>query len=60
MGPPQGLLLMDSELGKFVSRPWTATILILALGLLAYCSYGTVKTIRREREAASTSAAGAA
>lgn len=44
----QGLLLMDSDVIAFVSRPWTATILSLCLVLLVY---GTVSTIRLNRAA---------
>ncbi|MBB5790124.1 tripartite tricarboxylate transporter permease [Jiangella mangrovi] len=45
----QGMLLADSSFWQFVSRPWTASILLAALALLAYGIYGTVKTTRRER-----------
>jgi putative tricarboxylic transport membrane protein len=47
----QGLLLMDSDVVAFVSRPWTATILLVALALLVYGMYGTVKTTRKQRAA---------
>jgi putative tricarboxylic transport membrane protein len=45
----QGMLLADSSFWQFVTRPWTASILLAALALLAYGIYGTIKTTRRER-----------
>jgi putative tricarboxylic transport membrane protein len=58
----QGLLLMDSDLWAFVSRPWTATFLAVSLLLLVYGSYTTVKNLRQERAAAASrsNASGAA
>ena len=47
----QGILLMDSSLVRFVTRPWTAIILTVAFGLLVYGTVGTVKITRRERRA---------
>jgi putative tricarboxylic transport membrane protein len=46
----QGILLMDSDPVKFLSRPWTAAILTIALLLLIYGTIGTIKEMRRNRE----------
>ena len=46
----QGLLLMDSNLWRFVSRPWTGGILLLASGLLVYGVIGTLRMRRAQRE----------
>jgi putative tricarboxylic transport membrane protein len=46
----QGILLMDSDPVKFLSRPWTAAILTLAFLLLVYGTIGTIKEMRRNRE----------
>ncbi len=48
-----GLLLQDNSVWQFVSRPWTAGILLLALAFLAY---GTVTTVRTARRAAAARA----
>ncbi len=44
-----GLLLEDGSLAAFFGRPWTAGIMVVALALLAY---GTWVTIRQARAAA--------
>jgi putative tricarboxylic transport membrane protein len=49
----QGLLLVDSNLIAFVSRPWTAAILALCLALLVY---GVISTVRLGRKTRATSA----
>lgn len=41
-----GLLLMDKDIIAFVSRPWTAGILLVSFALLAYGTYGTIKLAR--------------
>jgi putative tricarboxylic transport membrane protein len=46
----QGILLMDSDPIKFLSRPWTAAILFVAFLLLVYGTVGTIQEIRRNRE----------
>jgi len=43
----RGLLLCDNSLWKFVSRPYTAAILLLSLGLLIYGTWGTLKLLKR-------------
>jgi putative tricarboxylic transport membrane protein len=48
----QGILLMDSSPIRFLSRPWTALILALALALLIYGTIGTIKMMRREQRSA--------
>jgi putative tricarboxylic transport membrane protein len=47
----QGLLLVDSNLIAFVTRPWTAAILALAATLIAYGVYGTIRSNRSARAA---------
>ncbi|MPZ14677.1 MAG: hypothetical protein GEU73_09690 [Chloroflexi bacterium] len=47
----QGLLLMDSSLIAFVTRPWTAAILTVAFALLLYGTISTVRITRRTRRA---------
>jgi putative tricarboxylic transport membrane protein len=49
----QGLLLVDSNLIAFVSRPWTAAILGICLALLVY---GVVSTVRVGRKVRARSA----
>ena len=44
-----GLLLEDNSIVTFVSRPWTAGILLFAFGFLAF---GTRSSIRSARRAA--------
>jgi putative tricarboxylic transport membrane protein len=46
----QGILLMDSDPIKFLSRPWTAGIMTVVVLLLIYGSYNTYKLMRRDRE----------
>lgn len=46
----QGLLLMDSNLWRFVTRPWTGGILLIAIALLIYGIRGTVRLRREQRE----------
>jgi len=41
----QGLNLMDNDPVKFLTRPWTATIIALAVGILAF----GILSIRRDR-----------
>jgi putative tricarboxylic transport membrane protein len=53
----RGLLLTNSDLGEFFSRPITLTIVILSALLLAYGLYETVRTSRKTKlaqEAAKT------
>jgi putative tricarboxylic transport membrane protein len=45
----QGILLMDSDPVKFLSRPWTAAILSVALLLLIYGTVGTIRLMRQDR-----------
>jgi len=45
-----GILLMDSDPVKFLSRPWTAGILCVAIALLIYGTISTVRMIRHDRE----------
>ena len=45
----QGILLMDSDPIKFLSRPWTAAILAVALLLLAYGAVSTMRLARQGR-----------
>ena len=44
----QGLLLMDGSVWRFVSRPWTGTILAASIALLIYGAVGTIRMSRRE------------
>jgi len=44
-----GLLLTGGDIVKFVTRPWTAAILCVAIALLLFGVYSTVKLLRRER-----------
>jgi putative tricarboxylic transport membrane protein len=53
----QGILLMDSDPVKFLSRPWTAGILFVALLLLIYGTIGTIRMIRRDRQLVEDAAA---
>jgi putative tricarboxylic transport membrane protein len=46
----QGILLMDSDPVKFLSRPWTAAILSVALLLLIYGTVSTIRLIRSARK----------
>jgi putative tricarboxylic transport membrane protein len=46
-----GLLLQDNSVWQFVSRPWTATILLLAFAFLTYGTLTTIKTARKAAEA---------
>lgn len=48
-----GLLLMDSSAVKFVTRPWTAIILSLAVILLVYGALGNSKISRQRAASAS-------
>ncbi|MPZ59815.1 MAG: hypothetical protein GEU93_00690 [Propionibacteriales bacterium] len=48
----QGLLLEDSSLIGFATRPWTAVILSAALALIVYGTMATVRLVRRERRLA--------
>jgi putative tricarboxylic transport membrane protein len=43
-----GLLLMEGDVGAFLSRPWTATILIFAIILLVYGTVNTLRLSKRE------------
>ena len=43
----RGLLLFDGSFWGFVMRPWTVTILTVALGFLVYGGIGTVRMARR-------------
>jgi len=43
----RGLLLCDNSLVKFFTRPWTLAITLLALGLVIYGIWGTVKLLNR-------------
>jgi putative tricarboxylic transport membrane protein len=49
----RGLMLTNSSFLEFVSRPWTAVILLLCVALLIY---GTIGTIRLARKAAEVKA----
>jgi putative tricarboxylic transport membrane protein len=42
-----GLLLMDSSVVKFVTRPWTAAILLVAVVLLVYGAIGNSRISRQ-------------
>lgn len=42
-----GLLLMDGDLIRFVSRPWTGSIMAVAVALLVYGAVGDAKMKRR-------------
>ena len=42
-----GLLLEDSSIVTFVSRPWTAAILLLAFGFLAFGTRSSIQSARR-------------
>jgi putative tricarboxylic transport membrane protein len=42
-----GILLVNGDLIAFFSRPWTAAITAVALALLAYGTFGTIKLARR-------------
>jgi putative tricarboxylic transport membrane protein len=46
----QGILLMDSDPVKFLSRPWTAAILSVALLLLVYGTISTIRLMRQDRQ----------
>jgi hypothetical protein len=48
---------MDSDPVKFLSRPWTAGILFVALLLLIYGTIGTIRMIRRDRQLVEDAAA---
>ena len=43
----RGLLLEDNSIWGFVSRPYTAIILLLSLALLVYGTWGTIKLLKR-------------
>jgi len=43
----RGLLLTHRNLWEFVSRPWTAVILVLCIALLTYGTIGTIRLARR-------------
>lgn len=45
----QGLLLMDSNLLTFLSRPWTAAIMLIAVALLVYGVLGSARMRRAAR-----------
>ena len=49
----QGLLLMDGDIVRFVTRPWTAVVLLVAIALLIYGSLGNVR-MRQRREQGSS------
>jgi putative tricarboxylic transport membrane protein len=42
-----GLLLVNGDVVAFFSRPWTAAITAVALALLAYGTFGTIKLARQ-------------
>lgn len=43
-----GLLLFGGDVWVFLSRPWTAGVLLVALALLVFGTYSTLKLARRE------------
>lgn len=42
-----GLLLQDNSIVQFVTRPWTAGILLIALAFLAFGTWSSIKTARQ-------------
>jgi len=46
----RGLVLSHRNLWEFVTRPWTAVILILCIALLVYGTIGTIRLARRASE----------
>lgn len=49
---------MDGNLIRFVSRPWTAAILVLAIALLVYGAVGSARMRRTQRDVVAVSEAG--
>ena len=43
----RGLMLTDNNVWQFVSRPWTAVILILCISILIYGTIGTIRLARK-------------
>ncbi len=45
----RGLLLMDSDWVKFVTRPWTAALLLVSLAMLVYGLRGAIRLSRETK-----------
>ena len=46
----RGLALTDNSYWAFLTRPWTAVILAIAVALLAYGTWGTIRLARKAAE----------